>query len=69
MHNVAGSFRDPSGYVFEHENTIYRTINTCYSDTWEEMKTNGLLQKALTNGLILDYEECQNSKETLLDFI
>ena len=29
------SFRDPSGFVFYHEGTCYRQVNTTYKDTYE----------------------------------
>lgn len=49
---VGGSFRDPSGRVFVHNNKIYREIYRCYAQEYERLMTCGLYDE-LTNHLQL----------------
>lgn len=49
----SASFRDKSGYVYEDDDKIIRTINKCYSNDWEYVNKSGLMKKAVENGLIL----------------
>ncbi len=46
-----GSFRDSSGYVYEEDDYVYRTILPPYDKEWEYLKTCGLLDAAQKRGL------------------
>lgn len=46
------SFRDPSGYVVEVNNQVYRIILPAYEQEWQALQENGLLEKALDKGLL-----------------
>lgn len=48
----AASFRDPSGYLYEGENEVFRTIRTGYGEEWNYLVSRGLLEKAAALGLI-----------------
>lgn len=73
----AGSFRDPSGAVYFGDDCVYRTINACYADEWEQIKKSGFFESALAKKLILPFEElnettsdCYNIlKSPLLPFV
>ena len=43
--NVAGSFRDPKGHVYELDNTIYRTISKHGINDYEKTRDSGILDK------------------------
>ncbi len=48
----SGSFRDPSGHVYEGEHEVFRTITHSYLAEWQHLEACGLLEKALKSGLI-----------------
>lgn len=51
------SFRDPSGYVFEQDGTLYRQVNQCYQKQYEKAKSSGLYASLMKNGLLIPHEE------------
>lgn len=54
---MAGSFRDPSGFVFSHNDEIYRQINLRYRDDYEQLTSSGLLEKLVGEGLLVAHDE------------
>lgn len=52
-----GSFRDPSGYVFEREGTVYRRIQPSYFENYQMLMSSGLYQELLKKQLIIPHEE------------
>jgi ribosomal protein L11 methylase PrmA len=54
---LPGSFRDPSGFVFSHNGTIYRQINVCYQDTYERLVDSGLYSALCESGWLIPHEE------------
>lgn len=58
MKKVGGSFRDPSGQVFEKDGRILRTINDCYSNHWNHAINSGLLLKAAKKNQVPAFAEC-----------
>jgi len=52
------SFRDPSGFLFWQDGTIYRWINGEYAPTFRKAEDSGLLAKAIDAGLLLPFEAC-----------
>lgn len=57
----AGSFRDPSGRVFEAGNEIYRTINPRAVEQYEFVKGTGLLDDLEKQGKIVSSVEIDKS--------
>jgi len=55
--NVAGSFRDPKGHVYELDNTIYRTISKHGINDYEKTRDSGILDKLVELDLLIPYEE------------
>src|SRR5262245_19924248 len=50
---VAGSFRDPSGYVFEREGTVFRAVeDNCYANL-RQLADKGLLAKWIQDHLLV----------------
>ena len=55
--NVPGSFRDPSGRVFDAGDTVLRTIQPCYREHWEQATESGLLSQLVEKGFLLEFKE------------
>ena len=59
------SFRDPSGYVVHHNNSIYRIINKNYSNIFEKATETGLFKKLIDDEMLVNFED--NSELELND--
>jgi len=62
---VAGSFRDPSGFLFCRDGTLYRQINSTYKDSFELLMASGLYEELVEKKLLIPHEEA--SLELALD--
>lgn len=54
---LAGSFRDPSGYVFRHEGFIYRWVAREYAETYLALERSGLFAELFERGWLAPHEE------------
>ena len=54
---VAGSFRDPSGFVFERDGVLRRQVNRGYQAHYDRLMSSGLYDKLVANGLLVAHEE------------
>lgn len=52
-----GSFRDPSGFVFWHEDVLYRQINRSYQKHYETLMQSGLYEALVREQLLLPHAE------------
>ncbi len=52
-----GSFRDPSGFIFERDGEIYRQVNAVYRDDYDQLIESGLYDELKAAGLIVAHEE------------
>ena len=50
------SFRDPSGFLFYSDKTLYRQINQSYKDDYEHLMTSGLYEKLVESHLLVPHE-------------
>ncbi|MCK4360797.1 MAG: class I SAM-dependent methyltransferase [Bacteroidales bacterium] len=57
--NIAGSFRDPSGFLFKENGKIYRRINKVYADDYEQLMFSGLYNKLVENHLLIPHIETE----------
>ena len=56
---IRGSFRDPSGFLFYRDSSVYRQVNKVYRENYDYLMTSGLYD-FLTNALLLiPHEEIQ----------
>lgn len=55
---VAGSFRDPSGFVFTRDGHILRQVNRIYQPAYDLLMTSGLYARLTEKGWLLPHEEC-----------
>ena len=54
---VAGSFRDPAGFVFTRDGVLYRQVNESFRSDFENLKTSGLYDALTERGLLIRHEE------------
>ena len=51
------SFRDPSGFVFQWNNTYYRQVNKSYANDYDMLMGSGLYQHLLDKKLVIPHTE------------
>jgi hypothetical protein len=54
---VPGSFRDPSGFLFWQEGSLYRQININYKDHYDRLMDSGLCRELTDSGLLIPHQE------------
>lgn len=54
---VEGSFRDPSGFVFTRDGTLYRQVNTSFQERFEAFLASGLYDELVRDGLLIPHEQ------------
>jgi hypothetical protein len=52
-----GSFRDPSGQVFESDGRIYRQVNTSYAAAYDALMQGGLYGTLVDRSLLIPHVE------------
>jgi SAM-dependent methyltransferase len=53
MTRVSGSFRDPSGYVFQHQGRIFRALDKTATDLLRDLDAKGHLARWAREGLVV----------------
>lgn len=53
---VEGSFRDPSGFVYTRDGTLYRQVNTSFRQPFEAFLASGLYDELVRDGLLVSHE-------------
>lgn len=53
---MPGSFRDPSGRVYQGDGRILRTVNECFAKDFEFVESTGLFKNLASKGMILPIE-------------
>ncbi len=54
---IPGSFRDPSGFVFWHDGSLYRQVNEEYREDYDHLMTSGLYESLVNRGWLVAHEE------------
>lgn len=54
---LASSFRDPSGFLFIENDTLYRQVNKVYQQDYDLLINSGLLQKLVDCRLLIPHQE------------
>ena len=54
---VAGSFRDPAGFVFRRDGTVLRHVAKSYGPVYDRLVASGLYQSLVGDGLLLPHDE------------
>lgn len=51
------SFRDPSGFLFESQGTLYRQVNQSYQRDYDHLNASGLYEALISQGLMVAHHE------------
>lgn len=62
---LGSSFRDPSGFLFSCNGTIYRQINREYRDHYDYLLKSGLYEKLVAKKLLIPHQEVTISSERM----
>jgi ribosomal protein L11 methylase PrmA len=54
---VPGSFRDPSGFIFWKDGTLYRRVSATYRGNYDHLVQSGLYDSLVDAGLLVAHEE------------
>ena len=54
---IPSSFRDPSGFLFLHNELLYRQVNECYQSHYDHLLESGLYENLVEQGLIVAHDE------------
>lgn len=54
---ISGSFRDPSGFLFFRDGSIYRQVNTIYKENYDQLINTGFYETLVNSGLLIPHEE------------
>lgn len=54
---VPGSFRDPSGFLFIKDSTIFRSVDQSYKPDYDKLMGSGLYDKLVAEGLLIPHIE------------
>ena len=52
---VPGSFRDPSGFVYSREGTLYRQVNRVFAGEYDAIVASGLYEELASAGLLVSH--------------
>ncbi|TEU11398.1 MAG: class I SAM-dependent methyltransferase [Anaerolineales bacterium] len=55
--HIPGSFRDPSGFVFFRDGSIYRQVNIIYKENYDHLIDSGLYETLVDSGLLVSHNE------------
>jgi hypothetical protein len=64
---LASSYRDPAGFVFELNGTVYRQINKVAKEEFELLLSSGLYDKLVAKGLLIAHKEIKDLKKFKAD--
>ena len=56
---LAGSFRDPSGFVFERQGELYRQVNVIHAEHYDHLVASGLYDHLVRSGLLIPHQEVE----------
>lgn len=54
------SFRDPAGFVFEHEGEVYRAVADSYQEDYRQLTTSGLYEDLTSDDSMIPHEEVRD---------
>ncbi|MFA5239204.1 MAG: SAM-dependent methyltransferase [Phycisphaerae bacterium] len=61
------SFRDPSGFIFYRDGSIYRQINTAYKENYDHLMDSGLYDSLVKSGVLIPHEQVDIAPEESSD--
>jgi hypothetical protein len=54
---LPASFRDPSGFIFQHDGELYRQVNRSYRDHYQMLMDSGLYAALVKQGMLIPHDE------------
>ena len=54
---LSASFRDPSGFLFQKDEALYRQINKGYQENYEDFVNSGLHKRLVEESLLIPHQE------------
>lgn len=54
---LGASFRDPSGFVYEHDGTLFRQVDLSYADDYQPLMSSGLYRELVDRKLLVPHAE------------
>jgi hypothetical protein len=60
---LSSSFRDPSGFLFFENDTLFRSINRLYQQNYDHLIHSGLFNKLVEDDLLIPHKEVQHPAE------
>jgi hypothetical protein len=57
LERVPSSYRDPSGFLFYHQGTLFRFVATSYRAHYDALMTGGLYEELTGAGLLVPHQE------------
>ncbi|GAF94699.1 unnamed protein product, partial [marine sediment metagenome] len=54
---IPSSFRDPSGYLFYYNGSLYRQINNAYQENYDLLMNSGLYNTLINADLLIPHKE------------
>ena len=67
MKNLASSFRDPDGFLFENEGELYRCVRSSYREDYEALWRSGLYERLIQKGRLVAHQELTSPDEFMPD--
>lgn len=61
VNKLSASFRDPSGFLFTKNDSLYRQINKLYKEDFDYLLKSGLYKELVHQGLLIPHEEVSNT--------
>jgi len=55
--NIPSSFRDPSGFLFHRDGSIFRQVNVTYKENYDHLMNSGLYESLSGAELLIPHEE------------
>jgi len=54
---LPSSFRDPSGFLFVQNGSLYRQVNSTYAENYDRLMESGLYEVLVKDGLLIPHKE------------
>jgi hypothetical protein len=54
---LPSSFRDPSGFLFVQDGSLYRQVNNTYAENYDQLMESGLYEALVKAGSLISHEE------------
>ena len=61
----AGSFRDPSGFIFYQNDQVFRSVNDNYKSNFDHLIDSGLYEELVNEKLLIDHCELRDQKKEI----